>query len=806
MPLRVPAALLLVLALSAPAAAARLPSIVTPTHYDLTFAVDLGGERFEGTETIRVTISAPTRRVVLNALDLDLRSVTMVAAGVSQTAAVSLDADAETATLAVLQPLPAGPAEILIRYTGRLNDNLRGFYLSKGPTRTYAVTQFESTDARRAFPCFDEPAFKATFGVTLVVDRGDTAISNGRLVSDVPGPTPTQHTLRFAASPKMSSYLVAMAVGDFQCLDGGADGIPIRICATPDKKELGHIALEAAQQVLSFYNRYYTIKYPFEKLDVVAVPDFAAGAMENTAAIFFRETDLLAEAGGASVATRKQIASILAHEMAHQWFGDLVTMQWWDDLWLNEGFATWMANLPLAAWKPGWHVDVDEALETQTALNLDSLTSTHAIRVDVQTPAQIEEAFDAIAYEKGAAVLRMVERYVGAETFRKGVNVYLERHAYGNATSLDFWTAIAATSGTPMDRVLPTFVNQPGFPVLDVSWSCASGRTEVQIGAQRFPGGDRPSNRGPVESWQVPVCVKADGQRDVACHVLTGAKNSFPLPHVGCASWVFANAGAQGYYRTAYPPDMIRALAPHVEDALTAPERVSLVADEWALVRAGRHTVADYLTLVSGFGRERTSGVLGVVAERFAFVHEYVAAGAARARFEDFVRALLRPALDEIGFAAAAGEDDERRSMRGVRFRPSARQPPIRRSSRDRERRSTPRWAGARRSTPPPPRRLWRSPSSTAMPRCSTRCCAPPGARSRPTSTIAICTHCPDSAIPRSSIAASSTRVRPRSAARMRRSTSAASSRTRRPGRVPGRSSRSTGRNWSRRSRSLSAT
>src|SRR5207249_377783 len=253
---------------------------------------------------------------------------------------------------------------------------------------------------------------------------------------------------------KMSSYLVAMAVGDFQCLDGAQDGVPIRICATPDKKELGHLALESAQPVLKSYDGYFTIKYPYGKLDVVAVPDFAAGAMENTAAIFYRETDLLADAKTASVATRKNIASVLAHEMAHQWFGDLVTMRWWDDLWLNEGFATWMANLPLAAWKPEWNIAVDEVLENQTALNVDSLKSTRPVHTRVDTPSEIEEAFDAIAYEKGAAILRMVEAYVGRDTFKNGVNAYLQAHAYSNATSEDFWSAIAAASGKPVDKIM----------------------------------------------------------------------------------------------------------------------------------------------------------------------------------------------------------------------------------------------------------------------------------------------------------------------------------------------------------------
>jgi aminopeptidase N len=656
------AALTAILLTALPASAQRLPTIVTPDHYDLAFVVDLARERFEGTETIRVQVADATPRVVLNALDIEFREVTIGAGATAQKAVVTTDEKSQTATLTVPTPLAKGSAEIHIRYSGILNGQLRGFYISKTKNRKYAVTQFESTDARRAFPCFDEPAFKATFAVTLTIDRGDIAISNGKLLSDTLGPAPTQHTLKFAISPRMSSYLVAMAVGDFKCLDGAADGIPIRICATPDKKDLGRIALESAQQILHFYNTYYAIKYPFVKLDVLAVPDFAAGAMENTAAIFYRETDLLADAKSASVDTRKNIASILAHEMAHQWFGDLVTMQWWDDIWLNEGFATWMANKPLAGAHPEWNIAVDEADENQTALGLDSLKSTRPIHGDVDTPAEIDEAFDAIAYQKGAAVLRMIEGYVGAETFRKGINAYLEAHAYKNATSEDFWKSIASTSGKPVERILPTFVNQPGVPLLDVSLACANGQTMVTLTQQRFFVDAARTESG---RWQIPVCVKAAGQASPTCDVLTDVTKTLTLSG-GCAPWVFANAGAQGYFRTAYTSDTLRAIAPRVETDLSAPERLSLLDDEWALVRAGRHSVSDYLTLASGFGRERTSGVLQEVARRLGFVDGYLTTDATRPGFRTFMRSILRPIFDEVGFAAAASDTDDRRSLRAT--------------------------------------------------------------------------------------------------------------------------------------------
>jgi aminopeptidase N len=645
-----------------PASAQRLPQTVIPDHYDLAFSVDLGRERFEGTETIRAQVAEPTTRIVLHAVELELHEVTVGAGAAAQKASVSMSEPAQTATLSVPRTIPKGAMEIHIRYSGVLNSQLRGFYISKTKLRKYAVTQFESTDARRAFPCFDEPAFKATFALSITLARGDIAISNGKVLSDTVGPAISQHTMKFATTPKMSTYLVAIAVGDFRCLEGAAEQTPIRICATPDKRDLGAIALDSAKRILQFYNGYYAIKYPFGKLDVVAVPDFAAGAMENTAAIFYRETDLLADSKNASVATRKTIMSILAHEMAHQWFGDLVTMQWWDDIWLNEGFATWMANKPLAAVHPDWNIDVDEGQETRTALALDSLRATRPIHADVETPAQIDEAFDAIAYQKGASVLRMIESYVGPETFRKGVNAYLQAHAYKNATSEDFWKSLSASSGKPVERILPTFVNQPGVPLIDVSLSCANGQTAVLLKQQRLFVDAVRADDG---RWQVPVCVKTPGRDTPACDILTEPRQTVTLTGA-CAPWAFANAGAHGYYRTAYSSAMLAELAPRVASDLTAPERLSLIDDEWALVRARRHSVSDYLTLAAGYGREHTSGVLDVVAQGLGFVDEYLTTSTTAPRFETFVRALFRPLFDDLGFSPAPSDGDDRRSLRAT--------------------------------------------------------------------------------------------------------------------------------------------
>jgi aminopeptidase N len=452
-----------------------------------------------------------------------------------------------------------------------------------------------------------------------------------------------------------------MAVGDFECLEGGSEGVPIRVCATPGKRELGRLALGMAGEILTAYNRYYDIKYPFGKLDMVAIPDFAAGAMENTAAIFYRESDLLADSSTASLTTRKNIAAVIAHEMAHQWFGDLVTMRWWDDLWLNEGFASWMETKPLADAHPEWHLDIDEAQSTQEALDLDALATTRPVHSNAETPAEIEETFDVIAYQKGAAVLRMVEHYVGADDFRKGVNAYLARHAYGNATSEDFWNAIATASRKPVDKILSTFVNQPGVPLLQLSLACDPGGHMLGLTAQRF---SLQATQTSAARWQIPVCRKYPNIMGSSCTEMR--TEAATLPGASCPAWAFVNAGAEGYYRTAYPPEMLRTLAGDVETKLTAAERLSLAGDEWALVRAGRHSVADYLTLIKGYGSESYSGVLEGVAQRLETIRTQLVTDAERARFETFVRSLFEPAFATLGLSSQPGESDDRRALRAV--------------------------------------------------------------------------------------------------------------------------------------------
>ena len=643
------------------AAAQRLPTTVTPVHYDITVAPRLADAKFSGRETIRLRVSTATSTIVLNAAEITFGEVSISAGGRQQRAVVTTDATKEQATFSFPNPVPSGDADLTIVYDGILNDDLRGLYLSKANNRRYAVTQLEATDARRMFPSFDEPAFKATYAITAIIDHNDNAISNGAVISDTPGPGPSQHTVKFETTPKMSTYLVALAVGDFECISGAADGTPVRICSTPDKKSLAAFALESTQKIVEYYNRYYSIKYPFKKLDIVAVPDFAAGAMENTGAIFYRETLLLA-APDASVRVRKDIAAVLAHEIAHQWFGDLVTMQWWDDLWLNEGFANWMMSKPLKEWRPDWKVELDEVGDNHRAMNLDALRSTRAIRSKASTPAEIGELFDPIAYEKGAAVLRMLEEWLGEKDFQKGINAYIEKYKYGNARAEDFWGMLTTVTGKPVDKVMATFVDQPGLPIVAIDLRCAGGGSSAVLSQERYFRDPTQSAAPAAQLWQIPVCLRSSSG-DTHCELLR--EKRVEVSFTSCPAWVMGNAGARGYYRTATSSDMVRTMAEKI-GMLSAAERKAVLADEWALVRAGRHDVGTFLDLVSGFGEERTANVMETLHGLLATIGSEFTTDATRPAYRAWLAKFIAPAVAHAPLPGKPGDDDETKAFRAT--------------------------------------------------------------------------------------------------------------------------------------------
>ncbi|MCJ2520885.1 MAG: M1 family metallopeptidase, partial [Candidatus Thermoplasmatota archaeon] len=452
----------------------RLPASVRPEKYVLSLKPDLNEFTFQGEESVDIQVTESVSSITLNASELQVSSARVkLGEGTTLPAkGIDLDESEETVTLSFDRTLPKGPATLSMQFTGILNDQLRGFYRSqyvtpRGEKRFLAATQFAATDARLAFPCWDEPALKATFEVTLVIRHDYAAISNTHVVAETRLDDGTK-AVRFAETPRMSTYLLAFVVGDLASLEATApDGTLIRVWATRDKVQFGRFALENSIRLLNYLNDYFGIRYPLKKLDHIALPDFAAGAMENWGAITYRERALLYDPKISSAITKQRIVEVIAHEMAHMWFGDLVTMEWWDDLWLNESFASWMGNKAVAQLYPEWSMWTQFLfLDTTGGLNLDGLKNSHAIEVSVKDPAEISEIFDRISYSKGAAILWMLEQFLDEKTFQRGIHGYLSTNKYGNARTEDLWKALTIASGQPVTNLMDTWVKQTGFPLL----------------------------------------------------------------------------------------------------------------------------------------------------------------------------------------------------------------------------------------------------------------------------------------------------------------------------------------------------
>jgi aminopeptidase N len=645
--------ILAVLATATIAYAQRLPRTVFPVHYDLTLAPNLQAETFTGDVSIAVSVQQPVSAITLNATGLTIGSASVISNGRDQAAIVATDAANQTITLSVASAIQPGPATIHIAYSGALDKNLRGFYLGHAMGRNYASTQFESTDARRAFPSFDEPEFKATFTVSAIVDEGDAALSNGEAVAETPGPTPGKRTIRFATTPRLSSYLVALTVGPFDCTRDEVDGIPLRVCATRDKVAMTRFALDATKPIVSYYNRYFGVRYPFGKLDQIAIPDFAAGAMENAGSIIYRESALLSDPKTATPGQQRSIASVIGHEVAHQWFGDLVTMKWWNDIWLNEGFATFMAPKGVDAWRPGWRIANDIVTQSRGPISVDVLRNTRAIRTDATTPAEIDALFDAIAYGKTAAVMRMIEAWLGEDEFRDHIRGYFAANAWSNAAMEDFARAMERGSSNRAGEVISSFVQQPGIPLVTVSQRCDAGTASLTLTQQRMLIDAK--STATDQTWSIPICYERNGTR--TCEVLREKQQTVRV--AGCDP-VFINPSARGYFVTEYSPVATRTFA-----ASHAPETETyvLVRDEWLLTRAGRRDVGEFLRIADALRGER-----GIVLEQLLSSLDTIGTNlttpATDAKYRAWVRDYVRPLANDYGWTPKRDETQAQSDMR----------------------------------------------------------------------------------------------------------------------------------------------
>jgi aminopeptidase N len=638
----------------------RLPRTAEPTAYRLTLAPDLETATFSGQVSIELVVHRSTDRLVCNAAELSVTDALLEpAGGPTVPATVILDESTERATFAFDTTVPTGRAILRCSFTGILNDKLRGFYRStftddRGTNRTIATTQMESTDARRAFPCWDEPDRKAVFEVTLVVDPGLAAFSNSALVDEQVLPPDDRwagrRAVRFAPTMKMSTYLVAFVVGPLEVTAPvDVDGVPVRVVHAPGKAGLTGYALEVAAHALRFFSDYFAIPYPADKLDLVAIPDFAFGAMENLGCVTFRETALLVDPDKAARTELERIADVVSHEIAHMWFGDLVTMQWWEGIWLNEAFATFMEVLCVDAFRPPWKRWVSFGLEREAALAVDGLHTTRPIEYPVGSPEEADGMFDVLTYQKGGSVLRMLEQYLGPEVFRDGVRRYLTEHAYANTVTSDLWQALEDVSGQPVRETMDSWILQGGYPLVTLDGDTL-GQSPFAYTAP-LPGEESAIG----ERWRVPVLLRPAAGSTTE-RLLLGAEPA------AVPGGTIVNAGGWGVYRVAYE-DGPGAAGRYAD--LGPLERSNLMADTWALVLAGRTGLDRFLALAATLGREEEPGIYSIVTGALGLC-DRVVADDDRPSLERAVQTLLRQRAADLGWDPVAGEGERVPTLRSL--------------------------------------------------------------------------------------------------------------------------------------------
>lgn len=637
-----------------------LPANVVPTHYDVTLEPNFSKLTYDGTVVIDLDVADESKSIALHSLEIDIHSVKVSAGGAVITSApkVSYNDSAQVTTIELPTSISKGAkAQIEIKFTGQLNDKMAGFYRSTykdedGNEGILATTQMEPTDARRAFPCFDEPALKSKFTITLIADKDLTCLSN----MDVASETEIQSTMsgttkkavKFNTSPLMSTYLVAFVVGKLNCIETNNFRVPVRVYAPPGQNiEHGRFSVELAARTLAFYEKEFGIDFPLPKMDQVAIPDFAQGAMENWGLVTYRVVDLLLDEKNSGAATKERVAEVVQHELAHQWFGNLVTMDWWDGLWLNEGFATWASwyscNVFYPEWKV-WQTYVTDNL--QSALGLDSLRSSHPIEVPVKRSDEINQIFDAISYSKGSCVIRMISMYLGEATFMEGIRQYLKKHAYGNTKTDDLWSALSAASGKSVDEVMTIWTRKIGFPVVTVT---EKGDNTIHLKQNRFlrTGDTKPEEDEVLYPIFLGLRTK-DGIDETK--ILTEREGDFKLSD---SEFFKLNANHTSLYRTSYTPERLEKLGQSAKDGkLSIEDRAGMIADAGALATSGYQKTSGVLNLLKGFSSETEFVVWGEIIARLSAVQTawIFEDQAIRDGLESFQRGLVTPKCHELGW------------------------------------------------------------------------------------------------------------------------------------------------------------
>ena len=636
----------------------RLPRTVLPSKYAVSLSPDLDKASFTGSVTISADATQVANEIVLNAIELDIHAVEV------NGSPVPFSLNEELERLIIDAAVTPGPITLHISFTGTLNDKLRGFYRStftdeNGAIRTIATTQMQSTDCRRAFPCFDEPDFKATFAIDITCDADLLAVSNGREIRRETQPN-GQVRIWFSETMLMSTYLVAFVVGPLEATEPVMVGsLPLRVIHVPGKSHLTEFGLRVGAFCIEWFENYYGIPYPSDKCDLLALPDFAAGAMENLGCITFREVLLLVDPATSTQIEQELVAAVVAHELAHMWFGDLVTMRWWNGIWLNEAFATFMEVAATDAFAPQWTMWTSFGLDRSAAFEVDSLHSTRTVEFPVESPADADGMFDVLTYQKGGALLRMLEQYLGPDRFRAGVNHYLKKHSYGNTETGDLWDAIehvVSTDGgenVPVRALMDSWIWQAGYPLVSARVDGAA----LVLSQRQFTFDNTPN----ATLWVIPVHVRVGNE---ATKVLLNT-DELRLPLANSSATVVVNAGGPGFYRVEYSTDLLSRITGTTLATLTTLERYNLVDDAWNAVVAGALTTENFIEFARGFENENDLAVWQVLTKALAGLGRLIPRDN-MAPFNTFVSSLVTPAYTRLGESPAPNEDDLVSKLRGL--------------------------------------------------------------------------------------------------------------------------------------------
>ncbi|QSS64262.1 aminopeptidase [Histoplasma capsulatum] len=666
----------------ATAMAAReiLPTNVKPLHYDLTLEPDFSNFTYRGTVIIDLDVVENTNSISLNSTDIEIQTCTVSANGVltASNPAISLNVKKQTAIISFEKTIEAGGiAQLNITFQGKLNDNMAGFYRcsykgANGENKYMASSQMEPTDARRAFPCFDEPSLKAQFTVTLIADKNLTCLSNmdvaseTEVLSQITGGM--RKAVKFTKSPLMSTYLVAFIVGELNYIETKNFRVPIRVYAPPDQNiEHGRFSLDLAAKTLEFYEKTFGSEFPLPKMDMVAVPDFSAGAMENWGLITYRIVDVLYDESSAGAAAKQRIAETVQHELAHQWFGNLVTMDFWDGLWLNEGFATWMSWYSCNVFYPEWKVWESYVIDNlQMALSLDSLRSSHPVEVPVYRADEISQIFDAISYSKGSSVLRMISKYMGEENFIQGVRDYIQKHAYKNTKTADLWEALTgASNGKPIQSVMDIWTKNVGFPVITVTEDAS--KSSISVKQNRFL---RTGDVKPEEDKTIfPVMLGLKTREGInEALMLTSREAEFKVPDL---DFFKVNADHSGIYRTSYSPERLRKLGKAAKDGLlTVEDRAGMIADAGALASSGYQKTSGILSLLVGFDTEPQYVVWNEILTRIGSIRGAWMFEDSKTKdaLKELQRSLVTVKAHSLGWSFSASDDHVLQQFKALMF------------------------------------------------------------------------------------------------------------------------------------------